>query len=101
MMRGTSSARSSASRRSARLRRSTSTPRDGERLSDQLDRWLLTDAEKTLGSLIELFGEKSFAILFVLLLALPALPLPTGGATHVLEVIAMLVALQLIANRDQ
>jgi hypothetical protein len=31
----------------------------------------------------------------------PALPLPTGGATHVFEIIAVLVALQLIAGRDQ
>jgi len=31
----------------------------------------------------------------------PALPLPTGGVTHVFEIIAMLVALQLIAGRDQ
>jgi hypothetical protein len=54
---------------------------------------------KTLGSLIELFGEKSFAIVFVLLLALPALPLPTGGATHVFEAIAMLLALELIVGR--
>ena len=37
--------------------------------------------------------------MFVLLLAVPALPLPTGGATHVFEVIAMLIALQLIAGR--
>jgi hypothetical protein len=31
----------------------------------------------------------------------PALPLPTGGATHVFEIIAVLVALQLIAGRKQ
>jgi hypothetical protein len=31
----------------------------------------------------------------------PALPLPTGGATHVFEIIAVLVALQLIVGRDQ
>jgi hypothetical protein len=37
----------------------------------------------------------------VLLLALPALPLPTGGATHVFELVAMLVALQLIAGREK
>jgi hypothetical protein len=35
------------------------------------------------------------------LLGVPALPLPTGGVTHVFEIIAMLVALQLIAGRDQ
>jgi hypothetical protein len=71
------------------------------RLSDELERWLNSDGDKTLGGLIELFGQRSFAILFVLLLGVPALPLPTGGVTHVFEVIAMLVALQLIVNRDE
>jgi hypothetical protein len=70
------------------------------KLSDQLEGWLAGPGEKTLGNLIELFQEKSFAILFVLLLAVSALPLPTGGATHVFEVIAMLLALQLILGRD-
>jgi len=39
--------------------------------------------------------------MFVLLLGVPALPLPTGGATHLFEAVAMLLALQLIANRDR
>jgi hypothetical protein len=69
-----------------------------ERVSDQLERWLGGDGAKTLGSLIELFEEKSFALLFVLLLGVPALPLPTGGATHVFEIIAVLLALQLIVG---
>jgi hypothetical protein len=47
------------------------------------------------------FQEKSFAVLFVLLLGVPALPLPTGGATHVFEVIAVLLALQLTAGRNE
>jgi hypothetical protein len=72
--------------------------RTPELLSDQLERWLSATGEKTLGSLIELFQEKSFALLFVLLLGVPALPLPTGGATHVFEIIAVLLALQLIAG---
>ena len=72
-----------------------------DKVSDQLERWLNTDGAKTLGSLVELFEEKSFAILFVLLLGVPALPLPTGGATHVFEIIAMLLALELIAGRNQ
>ena len=70
-------------------------------VSHELERWLQSDGEKTLGSLVELFEEKSFAILFVLLLGLPALPLPTGGATHVFEIIAVLLAAQLIAGRTQ
>ena len=72
-----------------------------DKVSDQLERWLTTAGDKTLGSLIEVFGDKSFAILFVLLLGVPALPLPTGGVTHVFEIIAVLVALELIAGRDQ
>jgi hypothetical protein len=70
-------------------------------VSDQLERWLKSDGEKTMGSLIALFEEKSFAILFVVLLGVPALPLPTGGATHVFEVIAVLLAAQLIAGREE
>jgi hypothetical protein len=69
--------------------------------SDELERWLRADGERTLGSLVETFEEKSFAFLFVLLLGVSALPLPTGGATHVFEIIAMLLALQLIAGRDR
>jgi hypothetical protein len=72
-----------------------------ERVSDQIERWLRADGPKTLGSLIELFQEKAFAVIFVLLLGVPALPLPTGGATHVFEVIAMLLSLQLIVGRDR
>jgi hypothetical protein len=72
-----------------------------EKVSDQLERWLGGDGEKTLGSLIDLFEEKSFAIVFVLLLGVPALPLPTGGATHVFEIIAVLLALELIAGRKE
>lgn len=71
------------------------------RLSDQLEQWLTGDTDKTLGSLVHTFGEKSFAILFVLLLAVPALPLPTGGVTHVFELIAALIAVELIAGRRE
>jgi len=70
------------------------------RLSDELERWLATEGDKTVDSLVDLFGQKSFAILFVLLLGPSALPLPTGGLTHLFEVIAMLLGLQLIIGRD-
>jgi hypothetical protein len=71
------------------------------KVSDQLEGWIASDREKTLGTLIELFGEKSFAIVFVLLLGVPALPLPTGGATHVFELIAILLALELVAGQQE
>lgn len=72
-----------------------------ENVSDELERWLGSDGDKTLGSLIAVFQEKSFAMLFVLLLGVPALPLPTGGATHVFELIAVLLALELIVGREE
>jgi hypothetical protein len=72
-----------------------------EKVSDELGRWLNSDGDKTLGSLIELFENRSFAIAFVLLLGVPALPLPTGGITHVFEIVAVLLALQLIVGRDE
>jgi hypothetical protein len=74
------------------------TDAEPEKVSDALERWLSGEGDKTLGGLIELFDQKSFALLFVLLLGVPALPLPTGGATHVFEIVAMLLAVQLIAG---
>ncbi len=71
------------------------------KVSDELERWLNSDTRKTIGGLIELFEEKSFALLFVLLLGVPALPLPTGGVTHVFEILAILLAAQLILGRHE
>lgn len=71
------------------------------KLSDELESWLASEADKTVGGLVDVFRERSFAVLFVLLLAVPALPLPTGGATHLFEVIAVLGALQLVVGRDE
>jgi hypothetical protein len=76
-------------------------PQQPEKVSEQLERFLSGDGEKTLGSLIELFEEKAFALVFILLMGVPALPLPTGGATHVFEIVTALGALQLIAGRDE
>jgi hypothetical protein len=69
--------------------------------SDELEHWLDGEGDKTLAALLELFGKRSFAVVFVLLLGVPALPLPTGGATHVFEIIAMLLAFELIVGRQE
>ena len=65
-------------------------------VSRELDSWLEDEGDEKLGSLVALFGQKSFRVLFILLLGLPALPIPTGGATHVLEAVAALLALELV-----
>jgi hypothetical protein len=70
-------------------------------LSDQLEAWLSGDGETTVGGLVDTFGDKSFALLLLLLLAVPALPLPTGGLTHVFEIIAALLALEMIVGRRE
>jgi hypothetical protein len=76
------------------------TPVSGPNVSDDLERWFNSDGDKTLGGFNESFGQKAFALLFVLLMATPALPLPTGGATHVFEIVVIVLALELIAGRD-
>jgi hypothetical protein len=83
------------------MTRSAQPPAQADSVSHELERWLQSDGEKTLGSLVELFEEKSFAIIFVLLLGVPALPLPTGGATHVFEIVGVVLAAQLIAGRTR
>jgi len=72
-----------------------------EKISAQLEAWLGSDRKKTLGDLVDTFGPRSFAILFVVLMALPALPLPTGAVSHVLEVVTMLLALELVIGRTE
>lgn len=67
--------------------------------SVQLEEWLNSKNPKTLMSLSDVFAEKAFAITFLILMSFPALPIPTGGITHVFEAIAMLVALELIIGR--
>lgn len=70
-----------------------------EPFSVTIKRWLVSKSDKTLAGLIKVFKEKAFAIIFLLLMALPALPIPTGGITHITELITMLISLELIIGR--
>lgn len=67
--------------------------------SHELETWLKSDHPKTLDDLVSVFGERSFAICFLLLMILSALPLPTGGITHVLAVVNIFIAAQMVAWR--
>lgn len=67
--------------------------------SQQLQGWLSSKDNKTLASLEKVFQERSFAIIVLVLMAFPALPIPTGGITHVFELIVMLLALEMMAGR--
>lgn len=66
--------------------------------SNELKAWLRSKQPKTLASLGEVFAEKSFAITILLLMFIPALPLPTGGLTHIFEIITVLLALEMVAG---
>jgi hypothetical protein len=68
--------------------------------SDQLEMWLKKKGDKTIAGLSDVFRDKSFAITFLLLMILPATPLPTGGLTHVFEVIVVLLCLEVMIGRQ-
>lgn len=70
-----------------------------ERFSDALDGWLASDAPKSLGSMNEVFAEKTFAVAIAILMAVSATPLPTGGITLVFQIGAALVAAQMVLGR--
>jgi hypothetical protein len=67
--------------------------------SDDLERWLRSDESKTLRALGDVFEEKSFAATILFLMFLPALPVPTGGVTHLFEAITVVLAAQMLIGR--
>jgi len=71
-------------------------PKSPKKFSAELETWLHSRKSKTLTSLVEFSEDKSFAVTLLILMFLPALPLPTGGITHVFEIIAALVAVEMI-----
>lgn len=62
--------------------------------------WLNGKQPKTVGTMLTVLDERSFAFVFLVLMIIPATPLPTGGITHVFEIIVGLVALQLVVGRS-
>lgn len=68
--------------------------------SDEMEAWLKSKQPKTIAGLITVSGEKSFALIFLVLMAIPALPIPTGGITHIFEIIVALLCLELIIGRQ-
>ncbi len=68
--------------------------------SKTLEAWLGSKQQKTVGEMLNVLGEKSFAFIFLVLMIFPATPLPTGGIVHVFEVIVALVAVQLAIGRS-
>jgi hypothetical protein len=71
----------------------------GRPFSEELERWLRSDEPKTLGSMGNVFAERAFAVTILLLMILPATPLPTGGITHVFEAITVVLGAEMVLGR--
>ena len=68
--------------------------------SKQLEDWLNGKQPKTISSLEKVFSEKSFATVVLVLMFIPALPIPTGGITHIFEIFVMLIGLEMLVGID-
>ena len=66
-----------------------------DRISASLER-----ADLTLGDLTDLLDEGSFALVLLVLMVPSALPVPTGGVTHLLELGALVVTAQYTFGRE-
>jgi len=77
----------------------TNKPLQEKVFSTRLESWLKNRTPKTLDRLNKVFAEKSIAIIVFVLMFLPALPLPTGGVSHVFEIVALLLSVQLVIGR--
>lgn len=73
---------------------------DDAAFSDQLEAWLVAEGPKTIGDLGSIFSEKSFAVTILFLMFVPALPLPTGGITHVFEAITVVLAGEMVLGAE-
>ena len=74
-------------------------PEQPPAFSAELAEWLGSPGTKTLAGLEEVFGPRSFAVAVVVLMFLPALPLPTGGVSHLFELVVIVLAAQMIIGR--
>jgi hypothetical protein len=80
------------------ITRSNRLQRTDHTFSDELEQWLQGDGPKTLGALNAAFEEKSFAVTVLLLMFVPALPVPTGGVTHLFELITIIVGAEMVVG---
>jgi len=68
--------------------------------SYKLREWLASEQPKTIANLESVFVGKSFAVAFLILMSIPALPLPTGGLSHLTEIITLLLATELLFGQQ-
>ena len=69
--------------------------------SAQLTAWVDSKQPKTVASLFETFLSDGIAVVIVVLMAVPALPIPTGGVTHVFELVVVILSAGLVVGRTK
>ncbi len=65
----------------------------------QLERWLAGEDPKSLGSLGDVFEERTFAVAIVLTTLVSATPIPTGGITSIFQLNAIAIAARMVLGR--
>ncbi|HEY8545863.1 MAG TPA: exopolysaccharide biosynthesis protein [Acidimicrobiales bacterium] len=71
----------------------------GPGFGDELETWLAEDPDKTFGEMVDVFEERGFAVAVVLGLGVPALPVPSGGVSHLFELLALVAAAHMVLGR--
>lgn len=72
-----------------------------KKFSDQLKAWVDSKQQKTVASLFDTFLSDGIAVVVVVLMAVPALPVPTGGVTHVFELVVVVLAAGFALDRNK
>jgi hypothetical protein len=76
-----------------------SKPLQDKTFSIRLEAWINNRSPNTIDRLNKVFAEKSIGIIIFLLMFLAATPLPTGGVSDIMAVIALFISFQLIIGR--
>lgn len=67
----------------------------------ELSDWLRSDQTKTLTELNQVFGDRTFALIFIILMATSALPIPTAGVTDLFAIITVIFAAQMMVGHNK
>lgn len=68
--------------------------------SIEFENWYKKNQTKTVGDLLNFFEERSFAVLFLIFMFIPSLPIPTGGITTFVLIPGTIIgSLQMIFGR--
>jgi hypothetical protein len=74
---------------------------DNQKFTKKIRQWIDSDQPKNIQSIDDNFKGKSIVVAILLLMFLPAIPVPTGGVSHVFEIIAFTLAFSLVIGKHE